>query len=62
MKFSAMFIFIAFWLLLVYYPLAHMVWGLGGFIAGLGAVDFAGGNVIHISSGSFWFDCLYHPW
>ncbi|WP_286946407.1 ammonium transporter [Acetobacterium sp. UBA5834] len=51
MKFSAMFVFIAFWLLLVYYPLAHMVWGLGGFIAGLGAVDFAGGNVIHISSG-----------
>ena len=51
MKFSALFIFVAVWLLLVYYPLAHMVWGLGGFIAGLGAVDFAGGNVIHISSG-----------
>lgn len=51
MRFSALFIFIAVWLLLVYYPLAHMVWGIGGFIAGLGAVDFAGGNVIHISSG-----------
>ncbi|WP_414150595.1 ammonium transporter [Acetobacterium carbinolicum] len=51
MRFSAMFIFITVWLLLVYYPLAHMVWGTGGFIAGLGAVDFAGGNVIHISSG-----------
>lgn len=51
MKFSALFIFIAVWLTLVYYPLAHMVWGQGGFIAGFGAVDFAGGNVIHISSG-----------
>lgn len=51
MKFAAMFVFITFWLILVYYPLAHMVWGLGGFIAKLGAVDFAGGNVIHISSG-----------
>jgi len=51
MKFKALFIFIAFWLLLVYYPLAHMVWGDGGFIRGLGAVDFAGGNVVHISSG-----------
>lgn len=51
MKFSALFIFIAVWLLLVYYPMAHMVWGDGGFIKGLGAVDFAGGNVVHISSG-----------
>ncbi|MBC3797015.1 ammonium transporter [Acetobacterium tundrae] len=51
MKFKAIFIFVAVWLILVYYPLAHMVWGVGGFIAGLGAVDFAGGNVIHISSG-----------
>ena len=51
MRFKALFIFIACWLLLVYYPLAHMVWGDGGFIANLGAVDFAGGNVVHISSG-----------
>jgi Amt family ammonium transporter len=51
MKFSALFLFVGFWLLLVYYPLAHMVWGEGGFILGFGAVDFAGGNVIHISSG-----------
>ena len=51
MRFSALFIFIALWLVLVYYPLAHMVWGDGGFILGLGAVDFAGGNVVHISSG-----------
>lgn len=51
MKFSALFVFVAAWSLLVYYPLAHMVWGAGGFIRGLGAVDFAGGNVVHISSG-----------
>lgn len=51
MKFSALFIFIAVWSLLVYYPLAHMVWGDGGLIRSLGSVDFAGGNVVHISSG-----------
>jgi Amt family ammonium transporter len=50
MKFSALFIFIAAWSLFVYYPLAHMVWG-GGIIGSLGAVDFAGGDVVHISSG-----------
>ena len=51
MKFSAIFIFIAVWSILVYYPMAHMVWGDGGLIRSLGAVDFAGGNVVHISSG-----------
>ncbi|MDF2590295.1 MAG: ammonium transporter [Anaerocolumna sp.] len=51
MRFSALFIFITIWTLIVYYPLAHMVWGDGGFIRELGAVDFAGGNVVHISSG-----------
>ena len=51
MKFSALFIFVAVWSLLVYYPMAHMVWGTGGLIGSLGAVDFAGGNVVHISSG-----------
>jgi Amt family ammonium transporter len=52
MKFGALFIFIAAWSIIVYYPLAHMVWGEGGLLgAGLGAVDFAGGNVVHISSG-----------
>ena len=51
MKFSSLFAFVAIWLVLVYYPLAHMVWGDGGFIKALGAVDFAGGNVVHISSG-----------
>jgi len=51
MKFPALFVFIAAWSLLVYYPLAHMVWGDGGFLRALGALDFAGGNVVHISSG-----------
>jgi Amt family ammonium transporter len=53
MRFKALFIFIAFWSVVVYYPLAHMVWGEGGILgaAGLGSVDFAGGNVVHISSG-----------
>ena len=52
MKFKALFLFITIWLVIVYYPLAHMVWGHGGFLGeGLGSVDFAGGNVVHISSG-----------
>lgn len=51
MKFKALFIFTALWSLIVYYPLAHMVWGAGGYLGKLGAVDFAGGNVVHISSG-----------
>lgn len=52
MNFKSLFIFIAFWSVLVYYPLAHMVWGEGGLLgAGLGALDFAGGDVVHISSG-----------
>lgn len=51
MKFKALFIFIIAWSTIVYYPMAHMVWGLGGFLAEIGSVDFAGGNVVHISSG-----------
>ena len=51
MKFKALFLFIIFWSIIVYYPLAHMVWGDGGFLASIGSVDFAGGNVVHISSG-----------
>ncbi len=51
MKFSRLVIFIGIWSLIVYYPLAHMVWGAGGFLRELGALDFAGGNVVHISSG-----------
>lgn len=51
MKFKALFAFIALWSVIVYYPMAHMVWGEGGFLASIGSVDFAGGNVVHISSG-----------
>lgn len=51
MKFKALFLFVTFWSLIVYYPMAHMVWGEGGFLASIGSVDFAGGNVVHISSG-----------
>ncbi|BFK24147.1 ammonium transporter [Massilimicrobiota timonensis] len=51
MKFKALFLFIILWSVIVYYPMAHMVWGLGGFLAKIGSVDFAGGNVVHISSG-----------
>lgn len=51
MRFKALFLFIALWSVIVYYPLAHMVWGEGGFLASIGSIDFAGGNVVHISSG-----------
>ncbi len=51
MRFSSLVIFIALWSLIVYYPLAHMMWGTDGWLRSLGAVDFAGGNVVHISSG-----------
>ena len=51
MKFKSLVIFITAWSFLVYYPMAHMVWGNGGFLDNLGALDFAGGNVVHISSG-----------
>ena len=52
MKFKALFFFILLWQIVVYYPLAHMVWGGGLLGEGwLHSVDFAGGNVVHISSG-----------
>jgi Amt family ammonium transporter len=50
MKFSSLVLFTSIWSIIVYYPLAHMVWG-GGFLFKIGSVDFAGGNVVHISSG-----------
>ena len=51
MKFRALFLFVTLWSFVVYYPLAHMVWGEGGLLAEIGSVDFAGGDVVHISSG-----------
>jgi Amt family ammonium transporter len=50
MKFSALIIFMGLWLLFVYDPIAHWVWG-GGFLGGLGVLDFAGGTVVHINAG-----------
>ena len=50
MNFSALVIFIAIWILLVYAPICHMVWG-GGLLASLGVLDFAGGTVVHINCG-----------
>ncbi|GAB1580164.1 ammonium transporter [Phyllobacterium phragmitis] len=50
MKFSAMLLFMAIWLIVVYVPVAHWVWG-GGFLASDGVLDFAGGTVVHINAG-----------
>ena len=50
MKFSSYMVFIVLWVTIVYAPVAHWVWG-GGWLGELGALDFAGGNVVHINSG-----------
>jgi Amt family ammonium transporter len=58
MKYSAILLFVTLWMFIVYFPLAHMVWGVDGFMngvfnkdAGIHAIDFAGGTVVHMSSG-----------
>jgi Amt family ammonium transporter len=58
MKYSALMLFLGLWMVVVYFPLAHMVWGIDGFMngvwnanAGIKAIDFAGGTVVHMSSG-----------
>lgn len=58
MKFSAVLLFVALWMIIVYFPLAHMVWGINGLMNGvwnadakIKAIDFAGGTVVHMSSG-----------
>jgi Amt family ammonium transporter len=58
MKYTALLIFITFWMFLVYFPMAHMVWGITGFMNGIWnpgsaikAIDFAGGTVVHMTSG-----------
>ncbi len=51
MKFKAFLLFIVLWATIVYDPLAHWVWGSGGWLHNLGVLDFAGGTVVHISSG-----------
>jgi len=51
MKFSSFLVFTVAWLTLVYAPVCHWVWGIGGFIRNMGALDFAGGTVVHINAG-----------
>lgn len=51
MKFSAIMAFAAVWLTIVYFPIAHMVWATGGLFFDMGALDFAGGTVVHINAG-----------
>jgi Amt family ammonium transporter len=51
MKFSSFLVFTLLWATLIYDPLAHWVWAVGGWVRNLGALDFAGGTVVHISSG-----------
>ncbi len=64
MKFSAMAVFLSLWSLVVYSPMAHMVWGVGGLLNASGghfpSLDFAGGTVVHITSGvSALVTCIY---
>ncbi|MGV8073043.1 MAG: ammonium transporter [Syntrophobacteraceae bacterium] len=51
MQFKSYLVFITLWSIIVYNPLAHWVWGMGGWLRNMGALDFAGGLVVHISSG-----------
>jgi ammonium transporter, Amt family len=51
MKFSAVLLFSVIWFTFSYLPIAHMVWGAGGYLLGKGALDFAGGTVVHINAG-----------
>ncbi len=51
-RFSVYLVFVLLWSLLVYNPMAHWVWGVGGWLRGLGALDFAGGTVVHITAGA----------
>jgi Amt family ammonium transporter len=50
-RFSAVMVFIVLWVTFVYFPIAHMVWGANGLLFGWGALDFAGGTVVHINAG-----------
>ena len=59
MRFSAMLCFISLWTLAVYAPIAHWVWEPNGWLAQLGALDFAGGSVVHINAGVAGLVCAY---
>ncbi|HQR16001.1 MAG TPA: ammonium transporter [Nitrospira sp.] len=58
MKFSSFLVFTILWATFVYDPLAHWVWAVGGWVRNLGALDFAGGTVVHISSGTAALACV----
>ena len=57
MRFSALMLFIGLWSLLVYVPVAHWVWEPGGWLASMGALDFAGGAVVHVNAGAAGLAC-----
>ena len=59
MKFSAVLIFVGMWSVFVYAPVAHWVWEPGGWLAQMGALDFAGGSVVHINAGVTGLVCAY---
>ena len=59
MRFSAMLVFIGLWTLLVYAPIAHWVWEPGGWLAQMGALDFAGGSVVHVNAGVAGLACAW---
>lgn len=57
MRFAALMLFMALWTLLVYVPVAHWVWEPGGWLARMGALDFAGGAVVHVNAGAAGLAC-----
>ena len=59
MRFGSLMVFMALWSLLVYVPVAHWVWEPGGWLASLGALDFAGGTVVHINAGAAGLVCAW---
>ena len=59
MRFGSMMVFMTLWSLLVYVPVAHWVWEPGGWLASMGALDFAGGTVVHINAGAAGLVCAW---
>lgn len=59
MRFGAMLVFVGLWSLLVYAPIAHWVWEPGGWLARMGALDFAGGTVVHVNAGIAGLVCAF---
>jgi Amt family ammonium transporter len=60
MRFAPMLVFIGLWSLLVYAPIAHWVWEPGGWLARMGALDFAGGAVVHVNAGAAGLACAWY--